>query len=473
MTRPLLALSALWHDAGLAAAALDRVELTGADPYLASSFAVGTAAQVASAAAGACAALIGEARNGVRQRVAVDLADAAREACLPFTLDGVAPPTWDKLAGLYPCRHGAVRVHTNFAHHRDGLLRLLGLPEGEATERAAVAAALARHEPVEFEQAATAAGLVVAAVRDFADWDMLPQAAVVAAQPLVAVERIGDAPPRPWPALGTADRPLTGLRVLDLTRILAGPIAGRTLAAFGADVMLVNAPHLPNIDAIADTSRGKLSAHADLRSAAGREALGAVLADADVFMQGYRPGALAALGFGDEAVARRRPGIVTASLSAYGETGPWGTKRGFDSLVQSAMGFNLAEGEAARQAGAVPSGAPRALPMQVLDMASGALLAFGIEAALLRQRQQGGSWAVRVSLARTGLWLRSLGRVADGFAVAAADFGPVLETAPSGFGELVSVRPSVRFSMTPAGYARESMPPGSHPLAWPQMPQGA
>jgi len=258
-----------------------------------------------------------------------------------------------------------------------------------------------------------------------------------------------------------SNKPLAGVRVLDLTRILAGPFCGRTLAAYGSDVMLVNSPHLPNIDAIADTSRGKLSALADLRTANGREGLRAVLGGAHVFVQGYRPGSLAALGFAPDAVARTRPGIVMVSLSAYGESGPWGGKRGFDSLVQSATGFNHAEAQAA---GPQP---PRALPMQVLDMASGALMAFGAQVALWRQQREGGSWHVRVSLARTGLWLRELGRVADGFSAPPAAFDDVMDTGASGWGALTAIRPAAVFTHTPAGYARPSMPPGSHALAWP------
>ena len=149
------------------------------------------------------------------------------------------------------------------------------------------------------------------------------------------------------------------------------------------------------------------------------------------------------------------------SLSAYGENGPWAGKRGFDSLVQAATGFNHAE---ARAAGAEQ---PRALPMQILDMASGALMAFGAQAALLRQQAEGGSWFVRVSLARTGLWLRQLGRVAGGFDAPAPNFAKLMETSHSGWGELSAIRHAAEFSHTPAGYARPSMPPGSHALAWP------
>jgi len=457
--------NSLWRDAGLPVAALEQLVLTGADPVLPSSFAVGTAAQASFAAAALAATEIGHLRNGLRQQVQLDMRDAALECCGHFTIDGHAPAIWDKLAGLYPCgqngRDGWVRLHTNFAHHRDGVLRLLELPTGAETERDAVARALATWQAIAFEQAATDAGLVVAALRRFDEWDAHPQRAALARQPLVAIERIGDAPPIALPELPRASRPLEGMRVLDLTRILAGPVCGRMLAACGADVVLVNAPHLPNIEAIVDTSRGKLSALADLRDESGRDALRGVLREANVFVQGYRPGALAALGFAPDAVARERPGIVMVSLSAYGDAGPWAGKRGFDSLVQAATGFNHAEGLAAG------SDRPRALPMQVLDMASGALMAFGAQAALLRQQRDGGSWHVRVSLARTGQWLRELGRVADGFSAPAADFTGVMETSVSGWGTLAAIRPAARFSHTPPRYARPSMPPGTHPLAWP------
>jgi hypothetical protein len=458
---PALSLDTLWREAGLPSASLGHLTLTGVEPALPSSFAVGTAAQVSFAAAALAAAEIGHRRNGVRQQVRVDMRHAALECCGRFTVDGVAPNIWDKLAGLYACRSGNVRLHTNFAHHRDGVLRLLGLPLGEGTERAAVAAALATWGAAEFEQAATDAGLVVAMLRSVDEWDAHPQSAAVAALPLVSIERIGDAPPLPLPPLAEADRPLRGLRVLELTRILAGPFCGRTLAAYGADVLLVNSPHLPNIEAIVDTSRGKLSALADLRTDAGRDALRGVLRDAHVFVQGYRPGALATLGFAPEAVARVRPGIVMVSLSAYGEHGPWANKRGFDSLVQTATGFNQAEAEAAGSA------QPRPLPMQILDMASGALMALGAQAALLRQQTEGGSWHVRVSLARTGQWLRGLGRVPNGFSAPAAEFAGVMQDSRSGWGRLSAVRPTAEFSHTPPGYARPSMPPGSAPLAWP------
>jgi len=314
---------------------------------------------------------------------------------------------------------------------------------------------------IDFETAAADAGLVATALRRFDEWDASPQGQAIAAQPLITIERIGDAPPRTLPPLAESQPPLAGLRVLDLTRVLAGPVGCRALAAFGAEVMLVNSPHLPNIEAIADTSRGKLSVHVDLRDEAGQAALAQLLAEAHVFVQGYRPGGIAGLGFGPQENALRRPGIVHVSLSAYGTQGPWAPRRGFDSLVQTAMGFNHAEGEAAGE------GKPRPLPMQILDEATGYLIAMGAAAALWRQQREGGSWHVQVSLAQTGHWLRGLGRIPDGFEVARPKIEPWLESAASGFGELRSMRLSAQLARTPVVWRRPSMPPGSHPARWP------
>jgi crotonobetainyl-CoA:carnitine CoA-transferase CaiB-like acyl-CoA transferase len=463
---PEAALRRLWHAAGGAEEAMPRLRLVGAEPALPSSFAVGTAAQASIAAAALAATELGRLRNGLRQRVEVDMRHAALECCTHFRLDGRTLPVWDKLSALYPCGgddgpDGWVRIHANFPHHRDGALRLLGLREGDGTEPAEVRAALRGWTALGFEQAAAEAGLVVAALRSFEDWDAHDQGRAVALQPVLQMRRIGDAPPRVLPPLPARSRPLRGVRVLDLTRILAGPVGTRALAAYGADVLLVNAPHLPNIDAIADTSRGKLSARADLRDAAGRAAFDRALGGAHVFVQGYRPGGLQRLGYGAETLAERFPGIVAVSLSAYGPVGPWSDRRGFDSLVQTAAGFNHAEASASGR------GPARALPTQILDHASGYLIALGSCAALCRQQREGGSWELQVSLACTGHWLRGLGRVAGGFAAAAPDFAPYVRTQDSGFGRLEALRHAARLSMTPARWTRPSMPPGTHALAWP------
>jgi crotonobetainyl-CoA:carnitine CoA-transferase CaiB-like acyl-CoA transferase len=464
-TPPTSALAALWQLAGMPTEALGHLTLEGSEPAVPSSFAVGTAAQVSMAAAALAANEVWHARTGRRQNVRLDMLAAALECCAYFSVDGKIPEVWDKLSGLYPCgamgTDGYVRVHANFAHHRDRALTVLGCPTGPDTERALVAAALTGWRAEDFEQACADAGAVVAALRTFDEWDRHPQGVAIAALPVISFERIGEAPPRELPPLGVHPRPLSGVRMLDLTRVLAGPVAGRTLAAHGADVMLVNSPNLPNIAAIADTSRGKLSAHLDLRTSAGREQLAALISDAHVFMQGYRPGALAALGFTPQSLSRLRPGFICVSLSAYGHEGPWAGRRGFDSLVQAATGLNRAEAEA------FSSAAPKPLPMQILDYASGYLMALGAAAALVRQLREGGSWHVRVALATTGRWLRNLGRVADGSSVPAPQPASHAEPYVSGYGRLLALPHPVRMSETPPGWIRPSMPPGTHEPRWP------
>lgn len=453
------ALVALWQLAQLPPDALPYLELTGRDPVLPSSFAVGTAAQATIAAAALAACELGHVRGADRQRVEVDMLDAAIECTGAFRLDGRVPELWDPFSGLYECKDGWVRVHANFRHHRDGALRVLGLDPAGATREQAQQALMAWNA-VAFETAMADANLVATALRTFEQWDATEQSRAIAGEPLFTITRIADAAPLELASLTNDQRPLEGVRVLDLTRILAGPVGGRALASYGADVMLVNSPQLPNIEAIADTSRGKRSAHVDLRSAEGRAAMDLLVDGAHVFIQGYRPGGLGELGFGPREVAARRPGIVYVSLSAYGPQGPWAKRRGFDSLVQTATGFNHAEGEAAGE------GKPRALPMQILDEATGFLIAMAACAALRRQQLQGGSWHVQVSLAQTGHWLRSLGRVEHGFDIAKPDITRWLEASPSGFGELTAVRHSARLARTPARCARPSMPPGSHPPRW-------
>lgn len=455
----------LWNQVSLDKRALPFLEITGAEPILPSSFVVATAATASIATAGLAAAEIRRLRGHTRQQVSVDMRHAAQECATYFTVNGAAPQVWDKVSGIYPCgengQGGFVRIHANFAHHRDGVLDLLGCQSGARTERAEVLAALKSWTALDFEDAASRRGLVVAALRTFEEWEAHPQGSAVAAQSLIRIEKIGDAAPRSLSKVRAEQLPLTGLRVLDLTRILAGPVGTRALAGYGADVMLVSSPDLPNVG-LAETSRGKLSVHLDLLTVRGRETLIELVRTCHFFAQGYRPGGIARLGFGPREVAQLRPGVVYGSLSAYGSTGPWAERRGFDSLVQTAMGFNHAEGVASG------TGQPKALPIQILDHATGYLLALGMQSALARQLSEGGSWHVQVSLARTGAWLRSLGRVNGGLLCPMPPIDDLLEESDSGFGKLVAVGHSVRFADTPARLRRPSVPPGTDPACWPQ-----
>ncbi|MBI1261326.1 MAG: CoA transferase [Rhizobiales bacterium] len=454
-------ISGLWSLAGGAPEDLSHLDLAGVDPVLPSSFWIGSAAQASIAAAGLAAATAWRMKTGKTQRVHVDMHHAAAEFRSEryLQIDAQAPGSlWDPIAGLYQSGDGHVRLHTNFPHHRDHILDLLKC----ATTRDAVQAALLTWQSEAFETAANEAGCVVSAYRSHAQWMDHAQSAAIAAQPVIRFTKIGEACPRPLPE---GPRPLSHWRVLDLTRIVAGPVGGRTLAAHGADVLRITSPHLPDIDwLIRDNGRGKLTAHADLDTEDGREALRELMRDTDIFMQGYRPGGMTRRGFSPEQVAKLRPGIIYVSLSAYGSVGPWAMRRGFDSLVQTATGFNHAEGLAAG------THLPKELPAQALDHASGHLMAFSAMMARLRQAAEGGSWHVEVSLAQTGRWLWDMGRVENGFAAMdpkREDITDFLETLPSGFGTLSAVSHAAKLSETPCFYARPSMPSGSHDLRWP------
>ena len=462
MQSPKQILADLWSIAGGEPAALDAVTLTGEEPQLPSSFRVDAAAQAGIAAAGLAAALIWKLRSGQAQEVSVDMRHATVECRSERYLrlpDMPPPPAWDAIAGVYKTGDQRfVRLHTNFPHHRDAVCRVLNCK----AERDEVQSALMNWDAEAFESAAYEACGVVSMMRSVEEWSATPQAGALAALPLITLEKIGEAAPKSWPE---GNRPLAGLRVLDLSRVIAGPVAGRTLAAHGADVMLVSSPDLPAIPWLTiDTGRGKLSTFLDLKRDEGRNRLRALLAEADIFSQGYRPHALAALGFSPEEAARINPGIVYVSLSAYGHVGPWEGRRGFDSLVQTSTGFNHAEGQAAGVDG------PKELPAQILDHATGYMMAFGAMMAKARQSREGGSWHVRASLAQTGKWIWDLGRIAGGLNtedLKGEVIKPFAEQVPSGFGLLQSIRHAAQLSRTPAFWARPAMPLGSHPPQWP------
>ena len=465
MQTPRNILADLWRLAGGDPAALSAVTLSGEEPKLPSSFRVGAAAQVPIAAAGLAAVEIWKQRSGEAQTVAVDMTHAAVECRSEryLRVDGKPPPpTWDPTAGIYRTGDARfVRLHTNFPHHRAAVCKVLGCKE----EREAIQAALMQWEGEAFETAAYAGGAVVSMMRSHEEWSATPHAKTLATLPTFTIEKIGEAAPRPWP---NGDRPLAGIRVLDLSRVIAAPVAGRTLALHGADVMLVSGPNVPAIRWLTiDTGRGKLSTFIELKSDAGRATMRELLADADIFSQGYRPRAIAALGFSAEEAAKISPGIVYVTLSAYGHAGPWAERRGFDSLVQTSTGFNHAEGQAAGIDG------PKELPAQMLDHATGYLMALAAMMAKARQAREGGSWHVRVSLAQTGRWIWNLGRLADGLKapdLSAEAARPFMQELPSGFGPTLAVSHAAKLSKTPAFWARPAVPLGTNKAEWPSLP---
>src|SRR5579863_1534385 len=459
---PLIALEHLWSVAECDPAALESIVMDGNDPGLPSVYRVGTLASATIGAMALAAAECFRLRTGRRQRVEVEmhraLAAFRSERYLRLG-DAPAPELRGPLTGFYETRDGRwIQLHTNFEHHRDGVLKVLGC----ANDRDAVVDAIRGWSGPVLDQTLADAGLCAALIRTPREWAALEQAAAIANLPIFQIERIGDAPPEP---VGSgAERPLAGTRVLDLSRIIAGPVAGRALAQHGAEVLLVNGPHLPNIaPLVIDNGRGKRSATVDLRNADGCATLQTLAAKADVFLQSYRPGALAARGFAPEDVARTRPGIVYVSICAYGHTGPWANRRGFDSLVQSASGIAWNETQAAQAA------SPRHLPCQALDHATGYLAAFGAMVALARRATEGGSWHVRLSLAQTGRWLQSLGQIEGGRRapeVTLDDVRDCLETVESPFGRVLGTSPAESLSETPPFFGRAPVPIGTDEARW-------
>jgi CoA-transferase family III len=366
--------------------------------------------------------------------------------------------------GVYPAKNGRWSyLHCNFPNHRAAALRVLGVPE----DREAVRQAVAQWDALELEEAIIAAKGAGGMVRTMAEWAQHPQAAAIASLPLLEIIKIGDSPPQPLP---DGDRPLSGVRVLDLTRVLAGPTCARTLAEHGADVLKITAAHLPNIGYQEyDTGHGKLSAQLDLRQPQDLETLRGLIRETDVFSQGYRPGTLGTRGLSPEALAQLRPGIVYVSLSAFSHVGPWASRRGFDTVVQTVSGITSRQGELFP--GAAPG--PQFYPVSAIDYLTGYLMAFGAMVALARRVCQGGSWLVRISLAQTGRWLVGRGQVPETELkdvpkeFTSTELKRWAMTSDTPVGRLHHLGPVVHLSETPLRWARPSVPLGYHEPVWP------
>jgi len=444
------------------------VEITGSpDPILPTPFRIGETSAAALAAVGLAASDLWELRTGRRQEVAVDTrrATASLRSGHYMKLDGAPVPTdRNTVMGVYPAKNGRWSyLHCNFPNHREAALKVLGVPE----DREAVRKAVAGWDALELEEAIIAARGAGGMVRTTEEWAKHPQAAAIASLPLMEIVKLGASQPEPLPA---GDRPLSGIRVLDLTRVLAGPTCARTLAEHGADVLKITAAHLPNIGYQEyDTGHGKLSAHLDLRQPKDLETLRGLVREADVFSQGYRPGTLGDRGLSPEALAQLRPGIVFVSLCAFSHVGPWASRRGFDTVVQTVSGITHRQGELFP--GAEPG--PQFYPVSAIDYLTGYLMAFGAMVALARRAREGGSWLVRISLAQTGRWLVGRGQVPEAdLRDVPKEFTPAeLErwtmTSDTPAGRLHHLGPVVRLSETPPRWARPSVPLGYHEPLWP------
>ena len=462
------ALRSILPAAGIAADRAAEVNFSGAtDPILPTPFRVGVAGAATLGAAGIAAADLWELRSGKKQTIGIEVRHATaslRSGHYMKLGDGTVSHARNSIMGVYPTKDGHWSyVHANFPNHRAAALGVLGVAE----DKAAVAKAVLTWNAADLEEAIIAAKGAGGMVRSHAEWAQHPQAAAIASLPLLEIVKIGDSAPEPLPA---GKRPLSGVRVLDLTRVLAGPTCARTLAEHGADVMKITGAHLPNLGYQEwDTGHGKLSAQLDLRKAEDIATLHGLAKDADVFSQGYRPGTLGGRGLSPEELAAIRPGLVYVSLCAFSHAGPWASRRGFDTVVQTVSGITQ------RQVEVVPSKSPgpQFYPVSAIDYCTGYLMAFGAMEALRRRATEGGSWMVRISLAQVGKWIVDLGEVSGDAARAAPDeFTPAeLEswsmTSETPSGKLKHLKPVVQLSETPAFWARPSVPLGFHQPVWP------
>ncbi|MEO1494255.1 MAG: CoA transferase [Pseudomonadota bacterium] len=442
---------------------LDWLAVAGTPSALATDLPIADMATAAQGLVGLSAAALHARRGGPEQTVTVDrrAASMSMTASAYLLVNGERATAWDPLTGYFAAADGWVYLHCQFAHLRDRLLAAFGLPNDPDTVRAALAGMPAQ----KIEDVAAAAGVCAIMRRDRATWQAHPHGRHLAGLPVLQLGRQGcvtDAPYAQRPVGCVRDAPLSGVRVLDLSRVIAGPMIGRTLAEHGADVLRIAGPELPFFEGLViNTGFGKRAAHIDLTSDAGREAFASLVRDADVVIDGYRPGALARRGFGPESLRALQPDLIYLTLSAFGETGPWGGRPGFDTYVQGATGLS--------QDG--PDG-PTRLPCQPLDYLTGYLGAATIMTALRRRLDEGGGWHAELSLARMAMWIWQEadrhGRDPDAPA-ANPDIRDVDELRwemASEFGVLSALAPAVHLSETPPRWRTPPVPLGTHAPEW-------
>ncbi|MES3001528.1 MAG: CoA transferase [Pseudomonadota bacterium] len=447
--------------AGLPAAASENVTITGHDPIVRTSIKAGETGAASIAASGMAAAWLWRLKRDQRQHVNVDAsaATAAMQSYKFMKIDGRPPgAVMDVLTNSYQLKDGRwIYLHCNFPSLAEKNCLALG---AQATPES-IRERVARWDGLALEEALFEAGGVGAMVRSEEEWAASPQGIAAAAEPVLEIVRIGDAPVEPLPA---GDRPLSGVRVLDLTRVLAGPTCAKNLAEHGADVLRISRPGLADSGVLDfDTGVGKLSAHLDMRDAAQMNEMRELVRGCDVFSQAYRPGTLAARGLSPEAVAALRPGVVYVSLNAWGFNGPWSQRRGYDTVVQAANGFAWNGGER-----------PAFAPVAQQDYVAGYLMAYGAMVALARRATEGGSWHVRVSLAACGEWIRRHGSLAhvdyEACPTQVPDeiVQPWLRQTSSPAGVITQLGPVTRMSVTPTRWERPVPAAGSSPRSWPQ-----
>lgn len=466
------ALRSLMPIVGWPEATADQVKITGGtDPILPTSFRISETGSATVGAIGLAVTDLWELRTGRRQEIGVDArrATASLRSGHYMKMEGESVSTArNPVMGVYPTKDRRWSyLHCNFPNHRAAAMKVLGVPE----DRDAVTKAVANWDAQELEEAIIAANGAGGMVRTMDEWAKHPQAAAIASLPVMEIVKIGEAPPEPLPE---GSRPLSGIRVLDLTRVLAGPTCARTLAEHGADVMKITGAHLPNLGYQEyDTGHGKLQAQLDLREQQDIGTLRNLVREADVFSQGYRPGTLGGRGLSPEELAEIRPGLVYISLSAFSHAGPWASRRGFDTVIQTVSGITSRQGELFPNA----ERSPQFYPVSAIDYLTGYLMAFGGMVALGRRAREGGSWLVRISLAQVGRWLVERGQVPEAELKAVAKEFTTEElaswsiTSDTPVGTLNHLAPVLSLSETTPHWDRPTAPLGYHEPVWPGRSQ--
>lgn len=457
---------------GLPATAAGEVAIQGADPFFAEPFRVGETTAAALAAVGVAASDLWQLREQRRQRVTVSVREAAASMkTVDYTLRRNAAGRYEQIprsAGKaltaaiikpWPTRDGRWYLpHFSLPHLRE---RVLGVLQCQPSPES-VSAAIATWDADDLDTAIAEARACGGIVRSLPEWLAHPQGAYLAEQPVVDIQRIRDAEPE---GFAHGDRPLSGVRVLDLTRILAGPIAGRTLAEHGADVLMVTAPDLPQMaDHVRDTSHGKRSCFLDLRTAADAQRLAELVRTADVVIDGYRPGRIAGLGFDLDSLLELRPGLVHLKVTCFGTGGPYADRGGWDQVAQAVSGICDTTGTL------TGAGRPQLMFPPACDYDTGYLGAYGVLLALGRRAREGGSYAVNVSLCQTALYIQRHG-VIDSFAHAPARLSPEelghrYVAADTTYGALKTLGPVLDMSETPPRWDRPSPRLGSDRPEW-------
>lgn len=451
-------LDTIWTSLGGKADAARQVEFT-AQGALPSAFPVTGLAASSMAAAGLAVDELRQAAGHAASRLAVD----RRLASFWFSsslrpLGWQVPPPWDPIAGNYATRDGWIRLHTNAPHHRAAAERVLGRHE----DRAGMAAAVATWDMLELETAVVEAGGCAAQMRSAQEWSIHPQGLAVAAEPLIHMQSHAAPDHARNSAAFDPARPLRGLKVLDLTRVLAGPTATRFLAAYGAQVLRIDPPTWDEPGVVPEMTLGKRCARLDLRRPQDRAVFEHLLTDADIMLHGYRSDALERLGYGADWRRARNPGLIDVSLDAYGWSGPWATRRGFDSLVQMSSGIAHVGMLWQR------TDKPFPLPVQALDYAAGYLLAAAAVRGVAMRLAGAGALQARTSLARTAKLLLDQGTdVVQEPAFApesAADLADGIERTI--WGEARRTAWPIALQGCPARWPHPASPLGSAPAQW-------